>query len=215
MSKMGGNSRTIGGLSTEDGFNCKHRYLYHYTDEQGYNGIRSTRSIRPSTIEGVKNTHYGRGVYLTPLCPSEIPIIGAPEFLKRVFGGVTTHAVSRTRYYLRLRVDPNWYAMAAMTAEQSILLDDVWLVPGKGAMDVSKSMDEHGKTPIGVEVEAMGNKGTAERDYAYRLNQPDEPHQHLPPPKWSPPAFVWNGGQSVRRPKGWYEDAPSWWTPPQ
>ncbi|KAH6677820.1 hypothetical protein F5X68DRAFT_213268 [Plectosphaerella plurivora] len=196
-----------------DGFNCKHRYLYHYTDEEGYKGILSSLSIRPSTLSGVKTTHYGRGVYLTPIRPVEIPIIGAPEFLKLVFGDVTTHSVSRTTHYFSLRVDPDWYAMAAMDPKYGWWVKDIWIVPGEEPMDISKALDEHGKTVVGENVDAMENRATAARDYAFSLTHQVE-EAPLARMTWTPSPMVFIGGRTVKRPQGWYEDAPDWWVPP-
>jgi ADP-ribosyltransferase of polymorphic toxin system len=196
-----------------DGFNCKHRYLYHYTDEEGYNGILSSLSIRPSTLSGVKTTHYGQGVYFTPIGPAEIPILGIPEFLQLVFGDVTAHSVTRTTHYISVRVDPNWYAMAARDPEYGWWMKDIWIVPGDEPMDISKALDSHGKTVIGENVDAMANRATATRDYAFALT-----HRQEEPPQarltWTPRPMVMIGGQLVKRPEGWYEDAPYWWVPP-
>lgn len=196
-----------------DGFNCSHDYLYHYTDEEGYNGILSDLSIWPSTVDGIKNTHYGRGIYLTPIHPAEIPILGVPDFLTRVFGDVTTHSVSRTKYYFCLRVDPNWYTMAARDPEYGYWIKDIWVVPGEEPTDISEVLVEHGQTVIWQEVDGLEDTDTPERDYAYRLTHP---HVERPQARmtWDPPPYVFIGGHTVRRPEGWYEDAPEWWVGP-
>lgn len=49
---------------------------YHYTNAAGYKGIQDTQKFMPSTTESIKNTHYGKGVYLTPITPIEMDLLG-------------------------------------------------------------------------------------------------------------------------------------------
>ncbi|QKG83135.1 hypothetical protein GXN76_00775 [Kroppenstedtia pulmonis] len=51
----------------------KRETLYHYTNEQGFNGILSLQKLNPSLKEGGRrgDARYGDGVYVTDIKPGE------------------------------------------------------------------------------------------------------------------------------------------------
>ncbi|KAM0331323.1 hypothetical protein ACHAQA_002993 [Verticillium albo-atrum] len=184
--------------------------LCHYTNKAGYEGILKSKSLRASTIPGPKNTHYGKGVYLTPLLPTEIGIIGAYEFTRIVFNDVTAYAVEREQYYVLISVnEDDWLPAVAKDPEWQYEVRDIWLISGRDELDISKHILEHGKTSIGHEIDSRPGPN-ATRDYAYELNE-NEKKRHTKPqikkeekPKKSPLVFI--DGRTVARPEGWEED---------
>ena len=189
---------------------ASHRFLTHYTNKQGYESIMQSGKIRPSTVAGVKNTHYGQGVYFTPLDNSEIGIFGPYDFIRRVFNDVTEYAVDRVQYFITVSVQPEWRAQVAREVRTMGPIDDIWLVPSPDELDISNHIMFHGKTSIGYAVDEMRNKETAARDYAYQLNeqvradrlkQPEAPYRE---PRRAEYVFI--DGRTVKRPEGWDED---------
>ncbi|KAM0275852.1 hypothetical protein ACHAQH_007324 [Verticillium albo-atrum] len=184
--------------------------LCHYTNLAGYQGILKTKTLFASTIAGVKNTHYGKGVYLTPITPDEIPIIGAYEFTQIAFNDVTAYAVDREQYFVRFSVDSSkWTPVIAKDPDMKYEVRDVWLVSTDSELDISGHIIEHGRTVIGREIEARGGPNAA-RDYAYELNENEKRRQTKPQfkkeekPKRSPLVFI--DGRTIARPEGWEEE---------
>jgi len=185
--------------------------LTHYTNKQGYDAILASKKIRASTISGIKNTHYGKGAYFTPIGPTEIGILGPYDFTRRTFNDVTPYAVDRLQYFITVKVDVNWHPMVAFEPKTGHHIDDIWVIPGVSDINIAGHILFHGKTSIGHAIDQIKNQQTAARDYAFKLTEEHKarkakPHEHHdPPPRKTP--FVFIDGRTVKRPEGWNEDS--------
>ena len=188
----------------------KHYFLTHYTDKAGYEGILASQAIRASVIDSIKSTHYGKGVYFSPIGPAEIGILGTHDFITRIFAQVTKAAVEKTQYYITVKADPNWYPMAALDPKEHFEIDDIWLVEQSTDLSIKDHIVEHGQTSIGHGLDAIQSDDPC-RDYAYRVNEewkeskkPKEEPAPMPVKRKS--KFVFIDGQTVVRPVDWDED---------
>jgi hypothetical protein len=46
--------------------------LYHFTTDEGADGMSTSQMMYPSVVAGMQTTHYGRGVYLSDLDPGQL-----------------------------------------------------------------------------------------------------------------------------------------------
>jgi hypothetical protein len=85
--------------------------LYHYTNQEGYEGIRETRVIQPSierpvdALTRIPDALAGNGIYLTRVPPSTINSLNrstVDELTKKLFGFVNEEFANRTKYYFAL-----------------------------------------------------------------------------------------------------------------
>ncbi|KAI1076148.1 hypothetical protein F5B20DRAFT_335595 [Whalleya microplaca] len=185
--------------------------LYHYTNKAGYDGIMASKSIFPSTVDGIKNTHYGKGVYFTPLSPEEIGMYkdGAYESTRRIFSDVTTYSVDHMQYYIGVHVDRHWQPLVARDPKLRYEINDIWLVPGAdAALNINAQLLYHGTTVKHRAIAELGARDTAARDYAFQLNKqhnaPEQQEQKWQRPK--PSEFIFIGGHTVRRQAGQDDD---------
>ena len=122
--------------------------LTHYTDKAGYDGIMSSGEIRASVADGNKHTHYGKGVYFSPLDNADIGILPPSEAMDRLFSKVTPDAVEKMQYFISVQVDANWYAMPAMDPKRYFEVQDIWLVAQETKLDIRGKIVAHGETAV-------------------------------------------------------------------
>ncbi|KAI0847368.1 hypothetical protein F5Y00DRAFT_241846 [Daldinia vernicosa] len=171
----------------------------------------SSKSIFPSTAEGMKHTHYGKGVYFTTIWPSEIGLSGdgGYESTRRIFNDVTAHSIERMQYYIGVSIDESWELLIARDPTNFFEIHDIWVVEDMGApLNIQAQIIEHGTTVIHGAVAQLEDQTTATRDYAYRLNRqqnvPVQQEQLWKRPK--PSEYIFVGGHTVRRPHGNEDD---------
>ncbi|KAI1145292.1 hypothetical protein F4825DRAFT_474284 [Nemania diffusa] len=133
------------------------RWLYHYTDKAGYEGILVERALKASVIEGKKHTHYGKGVYLTDLAPDDFKHIGDKACIEWLFNRPNGYAVQKTCYVITLDRE----AMAKANIGMQEMVDrpkfgHIWLVPLESDLDISQfyQLAMCGMTEIGRKVQA-------------------------------------------------------------
>lgn len=195
--------------------------LWHYTSQAGYNAIVKSQKLKASTVEGKKSTHYGKGVYLTNLSPTEMSLWTHYEGIRRIFAEITTHSVDRTRYFVAVTVDEKWHPVVAHFTGSAF--DDIYIVRGESDLNIQGRIFKHGETDIGYECDKLP-PATAARDYGYRLNQKYAKEKSAIPDTVDSrplgekdllhsaqeyarkhPNVVING-KTQKRPEGWYED---------
>jgi len=133
------------------------RWLYHYTDQEGHDGIIKDQAIRASTIEGKKHTHYGKGVYLSDLHPSDFKHIGDKACVDWLFNRPSGYSVQKCCYVITLD-------RAAMLKANITMLETVdrpefghvWLVPEETSLDISTFVcfEASGMTELGRRIKA-------------------------------------------------------------
>ncbi|KAI2626639.1 hypothetical protein GGR54DRAFT_478580 [Hypoxylon sp. NC1633] len=172
-----------------------------------------SKSIWPSTVDGIKNTHYGKGVYFTPIAPTEIGMYknGIYESTRLIFNDVTAYSVDRMQYYIGVQVDEAWRPLVARDPRHGFQIKDIWLVASANdALDIKSRIIDHGTTVVYRAIEELRKTGkdAPARDYAYQLNKqqsaPEEQEEKWQRPK--PSEFVFIDGHTVRRPPGWDDD---------
>lgn len=75
---------------------------YHYTNEEGYQGILKTGEIRPS-FKSQGDANFGDGVYLTTIAPTEIAMCDDDsiyDLVIELFG--LTGSIDRLDYFFEL-----------------------------------------------------------------------------------------------------------------
>ena len=106
--------------------------LYHYTNEEGFNGIRSSLYIYPGT-----NNEYGLGVYLTDLPPSGL--LTRSEYSAALFG--KPYVVDKVKYWILIDVTQETGLRRARgiytndidpSRKSSVAAFGIFLVPGRG-----------------------------------------------------------------------------------
>ncbi|KAI0871175.1 hypothetical protein GGS24DRAFT_510033, partial [Hypoxylon argillaceum] len=133
------------------------RWLYHYTDKAGYEGILVERALKASVIEGKKHTHYGKGVYLTNLAPDDFKHIGNKACIEWLFNRPNGYAIQKTCYVITLDRE----AMVKVNIGMQEMVDrpkfgHIWLVPLESDLDISwfYQLAMCGMTEIGRKVQA-------------------------------------------------------------
>ncbi|KAI0802175.1 hypothetical protein GGR55DRAFT_667230 [Xylaria sp. FL0064] len=133
------------------------RRLYHYTDKAGYDGILAKLLMKPSVIEGKKHTHYGKGIYLTDLAPSDFKQLGDKPCIEWLFNRTNGYAVQKTAYVIAL--DREAVVKAKINMEE--MVDDpkfghVWLIPLESDLNISQLWRSgmSGLTDIGRRLES-------------------------------------------------------------
>ncbi|KAI1346431.1 hypothetical protein F5Y01DRAFT_319721 [Xylaria sp. FL0043] len=133
------------------------RRLYHYTDKAGYDGILAKLFMKPSVIEGIRHTHYGKGIYLTDLAPSDFKQLGDQPCIEWLFNSINSYSVKKTAYVIALDRE----AIAKANIYMKEMVDDakfghVWLLPLESELKISQlcQFDMSGRTDIGRRIEA-------------------------------------------------------------
>ena len=75
------------------------KYVYHYTDKEGLDGIIKDGGIRPS-VDTKKDAVLGKGVYFTPLPPST----ASDKLLDNNYDNATKDP-SKVDYYIKIDKD--------------------------------------------------------------------------------------------------------------
>jgi hypothetical protein len=106
--------------------------LFHYTSEDGYRGILTSRQINPS-IKAVNpnDARYGDGQYLSDIPPGT----KTPEQLSRAFIGMPFQP-QRFTHYIAINVK----GLNVIKGR-----DNVFVVPNQKSLDISKILVDHGK----------------------------------------------------------------------
>lgn len=196
------------------------RTLWHYTNRAGYEAILNSQKLKASTVEGKKSTHYGKGVYLTNLSPTEMSLWTHYEGIRRIFAEVTAHSVDRTCYFIAVTVDEKWHPVIAHFTGSAY--DDIYIARGESDLNIQGRIFRHGETDIGHECDKLP-AATAARDYAYRLNKRYAEERNAVPEavdsrplgekdlhaaqkyaREKPNVVI--DGKTQKRPAGWYED---------
>ncbi|KAF2488412.1 hypothetical protein BU16DRAFT_601105 [Lophium mytilinum] len=157
-------------------------HLYHYINKAGYGSIIASQKPRASTITGVRNTHYGKGVYFASIIPLDIPILGTYNSIEHIFGSVSVYAVEHMAYYVEIEVDPEWYVADAFDPKHGVV-QDIWLAPDwageDGELSIQGRIYTHGKTTIGYDLDCIEDQTRAANDYAYCLAQKRSYEVHM------------------------------------
>ena len=105
--------------------------LYHYTDEQGLQGILNSGIVRPSTAaQNPNDVRYGSGQYLSDVRPgTRTPAQLSRLFLNMPFLG------RRFTHYVEINVD----GLDVVSGRAG-----VFLVPNEEPLDVSTRIVRHG-----------------------------------------------------------------------
>lgn len=154
-------------------------WLYHYTNQEGYEGIIADGTIRASTIEGKRNTHYGKGVYLTDLTPTEFKHLGDMNCINWLFNTTNGYSVQRTSHVIGFSRDK--ILEAGVKLREMVdrpKFGHIWLVAGEEGLSLTKgSESKHcGPTDINRRIEdEMALKDVdrvkAAGNYAYQLKK--------------------------------------------
>ncbi|KAI1276067.1 hypothetical protein F5Y07DRAFT_399839 [Xylaria sp. FL0933] len=133
------------------------RRLYHYTNKAGYDGILATMFMKPSVVEGIKHTHYGKGIYLTDLAPSNFKQWGDRTCIEWLFNSINSYTVKKTAYVIALDCE----AIVKANIHMEVMVDNakfghVWLLPLESELKISQlcQFDMSGLTDIGRRIEA-------------------------------------------------------------
>ncbi len=105
--------------------------LYHYTTENGMNGIVLSNSLRASTAAANPNdVRYGNGQYLSDIVPgTKTPAQLSREFINNPFQG------RRFTHYVEINV-------IGLPIQQG--RPGVYVVPGDGELDLTGRILRHG-----------------------------------------------------------------------
>jgi hypothetical protein len=132
----GGEGEAIGG--TVDGTvtlaqegEVEANVLYHYTTEDGLNGIMNDEAINPSL--NPRYAHYGPGQYLTDIVPGSM---SKGEIATRLYN-YASQSWKVTHY---LSIDASGLDIVAGR-------ENVYLVPGTEPLDISGRVMDFGETP--------------------------------------------------------------------
>lgn len=120
------------------------KYLCHYTNKAGYDGILASKTIRASTLAGIKNTHFGKGVYFAGIDPDDMSVLSTYQAVEWNFGTVTADAVDKMQYYIEVEVDPSWYVQEVFDPLLGAV-KDIWLSPGDTDISIKGRIRYHGK----------------------------------------------------------------------
>lgn len=155
------------------------RRLCHYTNKAGYESILASKKLRASTIAGVRNTHYGKGVYFASIYPEDMYALGTYNTIEWIFGSVSGYAVERMAYYLEIEIDPEWFVADAFDPERGPV-KEIWLAPDwageHGEISIRGRIARHGKTSVGHALDYMKHQSRAASDFAFQLKQ-EHPHE--------------------------------------
>ena len=79
-------------------------HLYHYTNNEGYEGIIESMKLLPSTQEGKAHTHYGKGIYFGDLDPLfDAQYYGLQEVAASLFNQLSRANFEKFFYYVEVR----------------------------------------------------------------------------------------------------------------
>ncbi|KAK1760130.1 hypothetical protein QBC47DRAFT_408237 [Echria macrotheca] len=140
--------------------NSQITYLTHYTNKAGYDAIMAKYDpknpapnqvvLRASVLEGKQHTHYGKGVYFSPIGATEIFLFGIKEFVTRLFNSDSEAAALKCTYHITVKVDKSWYPIMAVASDEKFKpqIKDIWLVPQTDDLDITAHIDSHGETVV-------------------------------------------------------------------
>ena len=104
------------------------RTFYHYTSEQGKNGIRYSKKIKMSTA-GIYGRH-GNGVYFTTITPD----MDVEEIAKNNYyspHGTHVYKIYRVKYYIAVDIDTR----NALLNNVSTYRQNIWIYRGEMNLD--------------------------------------------------------------------------------
>jgi len=170
-------SNQFQGAEAANGNVAQMKSFYHYTDKAGHDGIKASKTMWPSTEDGLAHTHYGKGHYFADIDPHfDAAYMGMPEFGERLFNKLSKSNAPKMLYYVE--VETSGLKVDQQVDDKYGFPLDIYLHESEENLDITDRYQDAGETYFG-QLASLGDDPTKFTGTSRKKKKQQEPSTNI------------------------------------